>query len=308
MESDGPFTMYGGTPMSEATAKNVHALKCELKKHLDSIGGITKDRQSQGQGYAFRGIDDLYNKMCLKAADLGLDLDPRIVGEPRIDYQTNAKGNVQTHTHIVLDIVWTSAHDMTSTTSRAIGEAIDTSDKAAGKAMSYAMKNGCFAALQIPTHGEALDVEAYDHQNGQVLKPAPVAQQAPAAAQPPPPEPVKEKKPRKQNAAPTDVDKALPEPSAPADPLSVLPLIENTNTFPLLHAIAADADKATEPARGQLFQAIEARVVHLFQAARSLKEVQEGFPLVKAMGEPATLKSAANAAYMKFRQPPQVAS
>lgn len=293
---------------------NVHALKCELKRHLDSIGGITKDRQGGGggQGYAFRGIDDLYNKMCLKAAELGLDLDPRVVGEPRIDYQTNSKGNVQTHTHIVLDIVWTSAHDMTSTTTRSIGEAIDTSDKAAGKAMSYAMKNGCFAALQIPTHGEALDVEAYDHQNGQPLKSAPIAQQAPAAAQQQQPqqaqEPPRERKPRQtrqQNAAPTDVDKVFPEPTAPADPLSVLPLIENTNTFPLLHSIAADADKAPEPARGQLFKAIEARVIQLFQAAGSMKEVQEGFPLVKAMGEPAALKSAANAAYVKFRAPAQ---
>jgi hypothetical protein len=258
---------------------NVHALKCELKKHLDSIGGITKDRTANAGGtYAFRGIDDLYNKMCLKAAELGLDLDPRIVGEPRIDYQTNAKGNIQTHTHVVLDIVWTSAHDMTSTTTRAIGEAIDTSDKAAGKAMSYAMKNGCFAALQIPTHGEALDVEAYNHQNGQALQPAPIAQQAPAAQQQQQQqEPAKEKKPRQSR-----------------------PTIA---TFPLLHSIAADADKAPSPVREQLFGAIEARIIQLFQAAGSMKEVQEGFPLVKAMGEPASLKSAANAAYVKFRQP-----
>jgi hypothetical protein len=292
---------------------NVHALKCELKKHLDSIGGITKDRTGGGggQGYAFRGIDDLYNKMCLKAAELGLDLDPQVVGEPRIDYQTNAKGNVQTHTHIVLDIVWTSAHDMTSTRTRSIGEAIDTSDKAAGKAMSYAMKNGCFAALQIPTHGEALDVEAYNHQNGQALQPAPIAQQAPAAQQQqqaPQQEPAKEKKPRQsrqQNAAPspTSVDGALPPPTAPNDPGTLLAAIPTIATFPLLHSIAADADKAPSPVREQLFGAIEARIIQLFQAAGSMKEVQEGFPLVKAMGEPASLKSAANAAYVKFRQP-----
>lgn len=294
-----------------ANEKNVHALKCELKKQLDSIGGITKDKQANfGDKYKFRGIDSLYNVMCLRAAELGLDLDPIVVGEPRIEFQTNAKGNIQTHMFIVMDIKWTSAHDLSTTTTRTIGEAIDTGDKCAGKAISYAMKNGCFAALQIPTHGEEMDVEAYNHQNGQPANTTspPMSKQAPAAqAQQPQQEasPAVEttKKPRKEKAPPPDPIPQIPaEGNAPADPRVLLKPISECNTFPLLHAIAQDADKATEPSRSELLKAIEARAVHLFELAKSGKEVQEGFPLVNAMGQPDTLKRAANAAYMKFRQ------
>ena len=302
------------TEETEAMPRNVHMLKCQLKKYLDSIGGITKARESgeRGPQYLFRGIDDLYNKMCLEAANLGLDIDPRVTHK-QIDYQTNAKGNVQTHLHITMDIVWTSAWDLTQTTTTAIGEAIDTSDKSSGKAMSYAMKNGTFAALQVPTHGEPMDVESYHHENGPpVQQTAPVHKQPPAAQQEEPakkPKKEKETGPGPAKAAPPEThgDAPFPNgsgghiPQAP-DEEELVSRVQEIQTFPLLFAFAQDAQNAPDPIRSTLFTCIKARAIELFTEARSQKEVKEGVALVNAMGAPADLKRACNAAYMRFNQ------
>lgn len=78
--------------------------------------------------------------------------------------------------------------------------------------------------------------------------------------------------------------------------------IGDINTFPLLFAIAQDADKHVEPGRTELFTAIRAKAVDLFARASDMPFVQEGFALVTALGQPDDLKRAANQAYARFRQ------
>ncbi len=93
-----------------------------------------------------------------------------------------------------------------------------------------------------------------------------------------------------------------PVPSEPENHTNdLMGRIGEVNTFPLLYAIAQDADQHVEPGRTELFAAIKHRGVYLFGEAKNLSEVQEGFPLVSALGQPIELKKAANEAYSKFR-------
>lgn len=287
----------------EQKVPHVHTAMCEVKKKLAIHGGIVKDRSApqQAGGYAFRGIDDVYNVLCGLTADHGLAMYPNVV-DKQIDYQTNAKGNVQTHYHLTMQVHFVSAIDGSAHHVTTLGEAIDTGDKACGKAQSYAMKMACLMAFQIPTHGE-MDTEAT------VVEPAfeqraapPPPQSAPAVS----PEPTTKTRKKKEKAEPADPfpeqGTAQGESSGDAEGHEALMgRIGEVNTFPLLFSIAQDADKFNEPARTELFRAVKDRATAIFATSEDMDNVKKGFDLVKALGAPDDLKRAANAAYARFR-------
>jgi hypothetical protein len=280
-EEAGPVVLRPGGP-------HVHTAVCAVKDALDKGGGITKDRNAPvgAGGYNFRGIDDVYNVLCGLTAEKGLAMYPRVV-EHSVAYQTTAKGGMQTHYHLVLEVDLVSVIDGSQHTIRSLGEAIDTGDKAAGKAQSYAMKMACLMAFMVPTHGEAMDTEAHVVQ---VAPPAPPAQQP--------------KKPGPKKAAPS-VDQVMPAEGVDVPSEVVAALIEKigvVNTFAILHAHAQDAMASTDAAaKIALVNSIDQRARILFSECKSKEEVQEGFPLVSALGTPPELKRAANAAYARFR-------
>jgi hypothetical protein len=315
------------------TAKHVDIAVCQVKKKLALGGGIIKDRNASmgaGGSYNFRGIDDVYNVLCGMTADLGLALYPRVV-DKQIDYQTNDRGKVQTHYHVTMDVDLVSAIDGTERTIRSLGEAIDTGDKGSGKAQSYAMKMACIMAFQIPTHGE-MDTEAYHNEVGPAFTskadqvpamvaaakadPLPVAaiQQEPAkrtrGPNKPKPDPVPGPGPLVPDERPNNgaaPDEPFPAHAPPGVTTEVIDdlvgRIANVQTFPLLHAIAQDAETATNgsPDRDGVFAALKARAIHLFGEAKNMAGVQEGFEIVNALGQPDDVKAAANKAYARFR-------
>ena len=306
-------------PGSKPTGFHVHHAMCAIKKRLAQGGGITKDRKAPDQigGYAFRGIDDADNVLCELTADAGIVLYPRVISH-EWEKQTDAKGRLQYHVKEVLEIDIVSAIDGSSHMVRTVGEGIDTGDKGTGKAFSNARKQAVLAAFMIPTHGE--NVEEHVTEVG----PAYVASQAGMLGTVPNPPPSKPK----EVAAPVDEERAaiqteepLPKPGPakagrkprapkaeiPEEPQS-LPLdssfvekVAQVNTFPLLYAVAQDADVTPEPHRTQFFEAIKIRAAQLFDSAQNMPEVEEGFSLVSALGSPAALKTAANNAYVRFR-------
>lgn len=301
---------------NETNGLHVYQAICRVKKKLAQLGGITKDKQAEyGDRYKFRGIDDMYNVLCEMTADEGLVMLPRVV-DSNVTYQTNHKGTLQTHVHLTMEIDLVSAVDGSKAMARTIGEGIDTGDKATGKGQSYAYKMGHIMAFQIPTHGESYDNEAYD------TRVAPQAQHAPPPPQQAAPAPQQQESPPRQrqrrNAMPNPEPApqqngvapnagAMPFDETPApgpskDPAAGLyDTIAQSNTFAVLFEAAKEADRYQEPARGQLFVALKARTAELFANAKSMKDVQDGFPLVQALGQPDELKRAANQAYAKFR-------
>jgi hypothetical protein len=137
--------------------KAINAVQSALAKT-----GISKDRtNSQGAGYKFRGIDDVYNAIAPLLAEHGLCILPRMLARSCEDRLTKAGGNLFYVTvEAEFDVV--SALDGSKHTIRTFGEAMDSGDKATNKAMSAAYKYAAFQMFAIPTEGDN-DADSHTH-------------------------------------------------------------------------------------------------------------------------------------------------
>lgn len=152
----------------------INAVQAELAKI-----GISKDRKNQQQGYAFRGIDDVYGTISPLLAKNGLVILPHYT-ERTCTERVTPKGGVLFYVTVkgTFDIV--DASDGSSTQCETYGEAMDSADKATNKAMSAAYKYVCLQAFCIPTEGDN-DADATTHQvtPKQKPKPAPIQDEVP---------------------------------------------------------------------------------------------------------------------------------
>jgi len=193
------------------TEIHVQKAMAEIKLELARHGGITKDRTAPvGGGYAFRGIDDIYNVLCGLTAQHGMNMYPLVIGEPKVEYQVTTKNGrngerveaLQTHVHLLLEVKLVSAIDGSWDVIRTAGEAIDQGDKATNKAMSAAMKYACIMAFQIPVHGENIDIESVD------VQVAPAAPAEPKATR-------TRRGPKLENGTPMEAEAPAPVAEAP---------------------------------------------------------------------------------------------
>lgn len=149
---------------------HVYRAMIAVKRKLAAIGlSKTNSAPAAAGGFKFRGIDDLYNVVSGLEADEGLIVLPRIVAE-RTEYQTNNSGKPQTHVHLTMELKFVSSVDGSSDIASALGEGIDTSDKASGKAQSNAMKQAHLEVYKVPTEGDN-DIEGHAEQVGPKLTP-----------------------------------------------------------------------------------------------------------------------------------------
>ena len=138
--------------------KAINAVQSELAKV-----GITKGRtNSQGAGYKFRGIDDIFNTVSPLLAEHGLCILPRVLGRECIERQTKAGGAIF-YVTVEVEFDFVSAEDGSKHTVKTFGEAMDTSDKATNKAMSAAYKYAALQAFAIPTEGDN-DADSHTHE------------------------------------------------------------------------------------------------------------------------------------------------
>lgn len=149
---------------------HIYRAMIAVKKKLSAMG-LSKGRSApkEAGGFRFRGIDDLYNTLCGVEAEEGVLVFPRVTSE-RVEYQTNKHGNLQTHVHLTMELKFVSCADGSSDIASAIGEGLDTSDKASGKAQSNAMKQAHLEVYKIPTEGLSDDIESHAEQVGQNLE------------------------------------------------------------------------------------------------------------------------------------------
>lgn len=156
----------------------VYAAISAVQKALCSEG-IGKDRKNQQQGYAFRGIDDVYNALSPILANNGLCILPRILTRSVSEHPTKSGGNLF-YVTVEAEFDLVAASDGSKHTIRTFGEAMDSGDKATNKAMSAAYKYACMQAFAIPTEGDN-DADSKTHQpvakvasvTGEVLKAKP---------------------------------------------------------------------------------------------------------------------------------------
>lgn len=125
--------------------------------------GISKDRtNTQGSGYKFRGIDDVYNAIAPLLAEHGLVVIPRML-KREVAERMSKNGGALFYVTVEAEFDFVSSEDASKATARTFGEAMDSGDKATNKAMSAAYKYAAFQTFAIPTEGDN-DADAHTHE------------------------------------------------------------------------------------------------------------------------------------------------
>lgn len=131
---------------------HVYQAIAEVMSRL-SKEGIGKDRRNESQGYAFRGIDDVYNALAPILSDVGLCILPAVKSREVVERATS-NGRTVFYVNVDVDFAFVSSKDGSSHIVSMPGEAMDSGDKATNKAMSAAFKYACLQAFCIPTEGD----------------------------------------------------------------------------------------------------------------------------------------------------------
>jgi hypothetical protein len=143
------------------TAVNVYELIAACTADL-AKDGIAKNSKNAQQGYAFRGIDAVFNALAPVLAKHKLVVIPRILSRECTERATQ-KGGVMFCVTVEAEFDFVSAIDQSKHTARTFGEAMDSGDKATNKAMSAAYKYAAFQTFCIPTEGDN-DADATTHE------------------------------------------------------------------------------------------------------------------------------------------------
>jgi hypothetical protein len=157
------------------TVPKVYAAIASVQADL-AVGGISKSRKNQQQGYQFRGIDDVYNALAGVLAKHRLCILPRVLARTLTERETKSGGTLFSVT-VEAEFDFVSAEDGSKHTIKTFGEAMDSGDKATNKAMSAAYKYAAMQAFCIPTEG---DNDADSHTPTEV-KPRQEPKQSPAS-------------------------------------------------------------------------------------------------------------------------------
>lgn len=128
---------------------------------MEEVEPIAKARKNDTQGYKFRGIDDIYNELNPHLAKYGVFFCPEIISKEREERTTKSGGALIYTVLIVAFTVY--AGDGSFVKLVTIGEAMDSGDKSANKAMSAAYKYAMMQLFCIPTEDEK-DTEVQTHE------------------------------------------------------------------------------------------------------------------------------------------------
>ena len=116
---------------------------------LNDVDAIKKDKTNTQQNYKFRGIDDMYNALHVLFAKYQVFITSNVLKIER-EERTSIKGTNLIYTVIQIEFNFITI-DGSSVSSIMIGEAMDSGDKSANKAMSTALKYALMQAFLIPT-------------------------------------------------------------------------------------------------------------------------------------------------------------
>lgn len=133
---------------------------CKIIRDLAAVG-IGKNRRNEQQGFAFRGIDDVYNAVAPLLAKHGVCVVPNVLSR-EVTERTTPKGTLLFYTVVKVEYTFWAADDNSKVVAVVYGEAMDSGDKSTNKAMSAAFKYALFQTFCIPT--EAEDPDAHTHE------------------------------------------------------------------------------------------------------------------------------------------------
>lgn len=111
--------------------------------------GIGKNRKNESQGFKFRGIDDVMNRMAQHLVEANIVIIPRVTGRD-VQERVNSRGNPLFYVTVQVDFSILSTIDGSMVICSVPGEAMDSGDKATNKALSIAYKYMAFQLFAIP--------------------------------------------------------------------------------------------------------------------------------------------------------------
>lgn len=127
-----------------------------------AIGVVEKkERNTQGTGFNFRGIDTVVNAASPEFRERGIIVTPETLD--RVYEQLEVGKNRSLMGHVMLRVRYTfhgPAGDSIAATVDA--EAMDSGDKATAKAMSVALRTALLQALMLPTDEQDPDANSYE--------------------------------------------------------------------------------------------------------------------------------------------------
>lgn len=141
---------------------NVYQLISAVSAELAKEGIAKEGYNKQGEGYRFRGIDDIYNCVGPIMADKGLVILTRCVSREYVE-RTSSRGNALIYVTVKAEFDFISSFDGSKHTVVTYGEAMDSGDKATNKAMSAAFKYAIIQGFCIPTKVDN-DADASTHE------------------------------------------------------------------------------------------------------------------------------------------------
>lgn len=139
----------------------IYAAISLVQRDLAKIGISKNHTNSQGSGYKFRGIDDVYNAIAPLLYLHGLCILPRMISRIATE-RTSAKGSQLFYVTVEAEFDFVAVEDGSKHVVRTFGEAMDSGDKATNKAMSAAYKYACFQAFAIPVDGNDSEKDSYE--------------------------------------------------------------------------------------------------------------------------------------------------
>jgi hypothetical protein len=125
---------------------------------MEDIGAVGKFGTNKDQGYAFRALADVLAVVQPAMAKHRIHIAPFAIHDYLIEKGTTRSGSINFHVTMRVEFR-IYAHDGSYVPVVAIGEALDTSDKASNKAMSAALKYGITQAFVIPERNRDTDTE-----------------------------------------------------------------------------------------------------------------------------------------------------
>jgi hypothetical protein len=120
-----------------------------LAQIMAEVPAIAKDQKNQQQGYAFRGIDDLFNALHSLFAKHEVVVLPEVLRAEYVQQLAGSNQNLATDARLLIRYNFVTT-DGSSASMTVQGESRDYADKATGQAMSAGYKIGLLEMFLIP--------------------------------------------------------------------------------------------------------------------------------------------------------------
>jgi hypothetical protein len=146
--------------MSEPVPGQVGVIAA-MTEVMRSVTSVAKKDRNEAQGFSFRGIDAAINAVGPALREHGVVVVPIVELSEYSTVEVGRNRNQMGYVRVTVTYRWYGP-DGSYIDTRTIGEAMDSGDKAAPKAMSVAFRTALLQALALPTDEPDPDSHTYE--------------------------------------------------------------------------------------------------------------------------------------------------